>query len=165
MNKRLGKRLLICSPLLVLLCAVLGIWLNNFGCNYEMTMQTSGIFYKGVCRWGHVSFVEEELATHEKWRVSGWQLNVGNQLAYLITHRQQLSAGNSDKSVLNNYNQIQSDFTLVNYAWLPLTENKIAIFQRAPHHDILVAEREGWLDLHRWFFPPKPLLANEPSTK
>lgn len=150
--------LLICSPLIVLLLGSGLLLINNFGCNYEMTMQTRSIEYRGICRWGHVSFIEEELATKEKWRVNGWQFAVGNQLAYFITQRQQVERGNSAHSLLDNYNQLQSEFAVVNYAWLPLTEDKIIIFQRHPNHDVIVANREGWLDLYHWLFPPKPLL-------
>lgn len=158
-SKPKWSTLLICSPLIVLLIGIGLLLINNFGCNYEMTMQTRGIEYRGICRWGHVSFIEEELATREKWRVNGWQLAVGNQLAYFITQRQRVTQGKADHSALDNYNQIQSAFSVVNYAWLPLTEDKIAIFQRDPNHDVMIANREGWLDLYRWFFPPEPLIS------
>lgn len=163
LSKPKWKTLLLSSPLLVLLLGSTLLLVNNFGCNYEMTIQSQGVDYRGVCRWGRFSFIEEELSTKVKWRLSGWQLNVGDQLTYLVTKRELLAAGNGNKSPLTNYHQIQSEFALVNYAWLPLTENKIVIFQRTPHHDVIVANREGWLDLYRWFFPPKPLLAAQQS--
>ena len=152
------RRWLLCSPLLLLFGAVLLLLINNFGCNYELEATTPKVHFQGVCRWGHVSFVEEELATGEKWLVTGWQLAFREQLAFVITQRKQVEAGKQGESALNDYNRLQSSFSIVNYVWLPLTENRIAIFQRAPHHEVLIARREGWIDLYRWLIPPKPLL-------
>ncbi|MGL4755435.1 MAG: hypothetical protein ACRCXB_23995 [Aeromonadaceae bacterium] len=160
------RRWLLCSPLMVLSAAVLLLLVNNFGCNYELDVRTATTHYQGVCRWGHVSFVEQELSSGEKWLVTGWQLAFREQLAFVITQRKRLVAASQGESELADYNRLQSAFSVVNYTWLPLTENRIAIFQRAPHHAVLIGRREGWIDLYRWLIPPQPLLfAQQPAAK
>ena len=47
---------------------------------------------------------------------------------------------------------------------VPLTENKVAIFQRDPVHEVVIAQRDGWFDLYRWFFPPEPLVPAQPQS-
>ncbi|WOE67603.1 hypothetical protein RY972_05920 [Aeromonas allosaccharophila] len=52
LSKPKWKTLLLSSPLLVLLLGSTLLLVNNFGCNYEMTIQSQGVDYRGVCRWG-----------------------------------------------------------------------------------------------------------------
>ena len=96
--------------------------------------------------------------------MTGFQLTFFNQLVYLIDSRTQLHESGNDDSYLNEYNLIQSQYALVNYAWVPLTENKVAIFQRDPVHEVVIAQRDGWFDLYRWFFPPAPLVPVQPQS-
>ncbi len=151
--KRTLKNTLLLLPLLVVLLFVVGMFINSLGCHYDLKMSANGVNYHGVCRWGKITVIEEEEATREKWRVTGFQLTFFNQLVYLIDSRTQLHESGNDDSYLNEYNLIQSQYALVNYAWVPLTENKVAIFQRDPVHEVVIAQRDGWFDLYRWFSP------------
>jgi len=147
--KRMLKNTLLLLPLLLVLLFVVGMFINSLGCHYELKMSANGVNYHGVCRWGKITVIEEEEATREKWRVTGFQLTFFNQLVYLIDSRTQLHESGNDDSYLNEYNLIQSQYALVNYAWVPLTENKVAIFQRDPVHEVVIAQRDGWFG-HRW---------------
>ncbi|MGY4108828.1 hypothetical protein [Aeromonas encheleia] len=157
--RRTLRNTLLLSPLLLLLLCAGGLVINSFGCHYDLKMSANGVNYHGICRWGKMTVIQEELASGEVWRVTGFQLTFLNQLIYLIDSRTQLHASGKKDSYLNEYNQLQSEYALVNYAWVPLTENKIALFQRDPVHDVVIAQRDGWFDLYRWWFSPTPILA------
>ncbi|MGN5291086.1 hypothetical protein [Aeromonas sp. 11P] len=78
--KRTLKNTLLLLPLLVVLLFVVGMFINSLGCHYDLKMSANGVNYHGVCRWGKITVIEEEEATREKWRVTGFQLTFFNQL-------------------------------------------------------------------------------------
>ncbi|MBP4041106.1 hypothetical protein J9885_07485 [Aeromonas sp. SrichE-2G] len=148
-------------PLTLLVLIVTAISIDSFGCNYEMKMNTAGIDYQGVCRWGMLSIIEEEPATKAKWQVDGWQVAFMNQFIFFVSERRLLNKGNGQHSALNNYNQLQSDYTIVNYTWVPLTKSHIAMFQKTPHHDVILVQQNGWFSFSHRLFPATPLLGNK----
>lgn len=131
--------------------------LNSFGCNYEMTLQSDEARYYGVCHGGKVTFLEQD-AQRIAWRVSGFQLPVGQQVFLWITNREPLHDQADTDSRLEAFNQTQRNrFVLVNFAWQMLTPEKIAVFQHSPHPEISVGELHGWMDLTHRFWPARPL--------
>ncbi|AOY00236.1 hypothetical protein [Jeongeupia sp. USM3] len=130
---------------------------NSLGCNYELTLNHRDLRYYGVCRWGMVNFLESDERTGSKWSVSAFQISLADQLLFVIRERRQLREGRGDVQLLDNYNQSQSVYRLVNYAWMPVDRKRIAMFQVAPHHDVWIAEREGPMDLMDALYPrPAP---------
>lgn len=161
MMKNRFFKILMAIPIGCSLALVIIVLINSFGCNYSVTLYNRGIDYHGICRWGYLSFIEEDRQTKELWKVNGWQLSFKNQLVMIITKRQQQRPGTEQDSSLNTYNQLQSDYSIVNYAWLPLTNDHVAFFQRTPNHNVFIANFDGWFDLQHRFFPSPPLLLDK----
>lgn len=145
-------------PATLLVFFIAAVSFNSFGCNYELKIKSPGVDYQGVCRWGLLSAIEEERATQAKWQVHGWQLIFMDQMVIFVSSRKQLNKGTSRHSALNTYNQLQSDYSIVNYAWLQLTDDHIAIFQKTPHWEIILAQHTGWFSFYDRLFPRTPLI-------
>lgn len=127
-------------------CAMFAVpYFNGMGCNYEMTINVDNTNYEGVCRWGVLHIVETDILTGSRWVVSARQLSFMNQIIYLVHTRHQLNTGDKQSS-LNTYNQQQSGFTVFNYSWRSVSENEIVIFQVSPHHEVLKAKVDGYID-------------------
>ncbi|MFG0835286.1 hypothetical protein ACEUC3_19430 [Aeromonas bivalvium] len=139
--------LLLLSPILLLGLGIGLLLMNSMGCNYEMRVTDGDLSYYGVCRWGQAHFIETDNRSGAEWSVKAFQLAVADQLLFIIQERRQLKAGDGSDSKLDHYNQAQASFHLLNYAWLPIDEKRIALFQTAPHHDVLLATREGPIHL------------------
>ena len=99
--KRKLKNALMFLPLSLVMLFVAGMFINSLGCHYELRMSANGVNYHGVCRWGKITVIEEEESTKEKWRITGFQLTLFDQLVYLIDSRAQLHESGKDDSYLN----------------------------------------------------------------
>ncbi|MEN3755041.1 hypothetical protein ABC733_27495 [Mangrovibacter sp. SLW1] len=94
---------------------------------------------------GVLHIVEADILTGSRWVVSARQLSFMNQIICLVHTRHQLNAGDKQSS-LNTYNQQQSGFTVFNYSWRSVSENEIVIFQVSPHHEVLKAKVDGYIE-------------------
>lgn len=134
--------------------------LNSFGCNYEMTLQSSEANYYGVCHGGKVTILEQDLSGNSQWRISGFQLPIGQQVFLWVTRREPIRQVDGGNSSLDNYNQTQINrFVLVNFGWLMLSPTQIALFEHSPHPEISVGKFHGWMDFYHRLLPLTPLTA------
>ncbi|MBM3116804.1 hypothetical protein [Jeongeupia naejangsanensis] len=129
---------------------------NSLGCNYELRINHRNLSYYGVCRFGDVTFLESDQQTGSQWSVSAYQISIANQLIFLVRERRQLRDGAGSVQLLDDYNHTQNQYLLVNYAWMPVDDGRIALFQTSPHHDVWLGKRDGPIDLMDALFPRQP---------
>ncbi|GAA5786710.1 hypothetical protein GCM10007860_23190 [Chitiniphilus shinanonensis] len=136
------------------LAALLFVLVNSAGCNYALQLNHQNLRYHGTCRLGLAEFVETDQLTGSQWTVSAFQLAVADQLLFVVRERRHVREGAAGVA---GHPRVQPDYLLVNYAWMPIDDTRVALFQVTPHHDVIVAERRGAIDLMDALWPrPAP---------
>lgn len=117
----------------------------SFSCDYHIEIETDEAKYDGVCKFGHVSWLEESKTSTSAWLVNAWSISIDNNIFYLIMTRNSLN--NIEQDDLNIYNQHLRNIPYLSYEYKILSESQIIIFSNFPNDNILMAKMNGTFSL------------------